>query len=154
MKTLIKFLVSKRLPLVLMGDFNLPGIVWDPVVSAPSTHNQIDFLNIFIKNGLKQIVTEPTREKAILDLVLVNDPSLVHYVKVDSPLQNCDHSTLCFDVNVSPLAVPASVYRQNWNLVNAAGMEEELTAINWDIFFRNCTTPNEMWIALVLEMWF
>lgn len=63
MKDILKFLIAKKQPLVLMGDFNLPGISWDPV-SARGTHKQPEFLNAFLSNGLKQIVTEPTRKNA------------------------------------------------------------------------------------------
>ena len=150
-KDAIKCLVAKQQPLVLMGDFNLPGISWDPVL-ASSTYKQNEFLNIFLSNGLKQIVTEPTRKTAILDLVFVNEPNLVHYVTVGPPLKNCDHSTVCFDVNISPFTPNTYSARDNWNRADVLGMENELNGVNWETFFLSCKTSNEMWI-LFRDYW-
>ena len=39
----------------------------------------------------EQLVTEPTREQAILDLVMCNEADLIRELKVKEPLGSSDH---------------------------------------------------------------
>ncbi len=50
---------------------------------------------------LTQVVTQPTRENNLLDLVLVSDPDLIRDCEVGEKIHGCDHHLICFYVNVS-----------------------------------------------------
>jgi hypothetical protein len=54
---------------LIMGDFNFPGINWDTLESGT---NAIEFKDQVMDNYLIQHVHEPTRESNILDLVLTS----------------------------------------------------------------------------------
>ena len=73
----IEFLQSKGRPIVLMGDFNLPGVRWHDGDSpfADTEFCQDEFLDMFLSFGLKQVVNAPTRNTAILDLVFESEPN-------------------------------------------------------------------------------
>ena len=62
------------LPLVLCGDFNLPNIDWNHSSPSPSSTCAAATLLCDIANdySLQQMVSEPTRESSILDLVFAN----------------------------------------------------------------------------------
>ena len=56
---LFRLLTDTKLPVVIVGDFNLPGINWE-IPNAPSTFCQNQFLDTFLSYGLIQKVTTPT----------------------------------------------------------------------------------------------
>ena len=101
LKNAIRFLLAKRKPLVLMGDFNLPGVRWFDGPSADALYEQDEFLNMFLEFGLSQMVNAPTRSSAILDLVFTNEPNLVSGVSIMPPLSStCDHNVVNFKINL------------------------------------------------------
>ena len=51
----------------IMGDFNYRNVDW---INIAGDHKPDDFFDIIQDNFLKQIVSEPTRENSILDLVI------------------------------------------------------------------------------------
>ena len=59
---------------IVMGDFNLSSI--DQVLGSCPPVFEV-FVNCFADNYLTQVATRPTREKNILDLVFINDPTVV-----------------------------------------------------------------------------
>ena len=54
-----------------MGDFNFPGIQWDSLSNMD--HSSSVFINCILDNFLSEMVHEPTRYDALLDLILTND---------------------------------------------------------------------------------
>ena len=62
--------VSRSLPLVLVGDFNLPGICWN--YNIADREQSWRFLECVGDNFLTRLVREPTRGSNILDLLFVN----------------------------------------------------------------------------------
>ncbi len=47
---------------------------------------------------ITQIITQPSRENNILDLVLVTDPDLVREGRVGEKLNGCDHNLIRFSI--------------------------------------------------------
>ena len=67
-------------PIVLRGDFDLPGIDWDNGVVNPKAANKSQcelLLSSMDTHALAQIHKEPTREENILDLLIKNKPDLL-----------------------------------------------------------------------------
>ncbi|XP_053130019.1 uncharacterized protein LOC128335549 [Hemicordylus capensis] len=83
---------SRRGRAVIMGDFNYPHIDW--VNSQSGQNKEVKFLDILNDCALEQLVMEPTREKATLDLILSDTQDLVRDVSVIDPLGNSDHSAI------------------------------------------------------------
>ena len=52
--------------------------------------------------SLEQIVKESTRDNHTLDLILTNQPSLVHSTKTLPPLGQGDHDIVHHELNINP----------------------------------------------------
>ncbi len=50
-------------------------------------------------NFLQQLVTEPTRENNILDLVIISQDHLINNVTVGEHLDSCDHKVIRAEIN-------------------------------------------------------
>ncbi|GAB0206304.1 hypothetical protein GRJ2_003096000 [Grus japonensis] len=82
--------------LVLMGDFNHPDICWR---DKAAEHKQSrKFLECVDDNCLLQVIEEPTRRGAMLDLVLTNKEGLVGDVKLKGSLGCSDHEMVEFRI--------------------------------------------------------
>jgi len=93
-----KFLkvTSQSQALVFLGDFNHPDISWEDHTARHSQSRR--FLQIIDDNFLMQVVEEPTRKGALLDLVLTNKERLVEDVKVGGSLGYSNHAMVKFRI--------------------------------------------------------
>ncbi|GAB0209576.1 hypothetical protein GRJ2_003423300 [Grus japonensis] len=80
---------SRSQALVLMGDFNHPDICWRD--NAAERKQSRKFLECVDDNFLLQVIEEPMRRGAMLDLVLTNKEGLVGDVKLKGSLSCSDH---------------------------------------------------------------
>ena len=75
---------SQSWPLVLMGDFNHPGICWISNMARHAWSRR--FLQYVKDNFLTQVVEELMRRGVLLVLVLTKRERLVRYVKAGGSL--------------------------------------------------------------------
>ncbi|GAB0208651.1 hypothetical protein GRJ2_003330800 [Grus japonensis] len=87
---------SRSQALVLMGDFNHPDICWRG--NAAEHKQSRKFLECTDDNFLLQVIEEPTRRGAMLDLVLANKEGLVGDVKLKGSLGCSDHEMVEFKI--------------------------------------------------------
>ncbi|GAB0206950.1 hypothetical protein GRJ2_003160600 [Grus japonensis] len=87
---------SRSQALVLMGDFNHPDICWRD--NAAEHKQSRRFLECVDDNFLLQVIEEPTRRGAMLDLVLTNKEGLVGDVKLKGSLGCSDHEMVEFGI--------------------------------------------------------
>ncbi|KAK4810724.1 hypothetical protein QYF61_007698 [Mycteria americana] len=80
--------------LVLVGDFNLPDVCWKYNTAEGKQSRR--FLECVADNFLTQLVSEPTREGAPLDLLFTNREGLVSDVMVGGCLGQSDHEMIEF----------------------------------------------------------
>ena len=146
LKKVIKCLTAKKLPILLMGDFNLPDITWDRLTS-PTSKAQSVFLNMFISFGLYQKVLEPTRGSAILDLLFVNEPLMIlNDPKILPPLtETCDHSIVTFDLNINPARHDVPTKKYDWNKLDSDLLFLKLNDVDWDSLLGISGDINFMW---------
>ncbi|KAK4825574.1 LOW QUALITY PROTEIN: hypothetical protein QYF61_000573 [Mycteria americana] len=85
---------SRSLALVLVGDFNLPDVCWK--YNTAERKQSRRFLERVADNFLTQLVSEPTREGAPLDLLFTNREGLVSHVMVGGRLGQSDHKMIEF----------------------------------------------------------
>ena len=52
-------------------------------------------------NFLSQLVSEPTRENSILDLIIVSQDHLINNVTVGEHLGSCDHKVVRAEINLT-----------------------------------------------------
>ncbi|GAB0186660.1 hypothetical protein GRJ2_001131300 [Grus japonensis] len=79
-----------------MGDFNHPDICWRD--NAAERKQSRKFLECVNDNFLLQVIEEPTRRGAMLDLVLTNKEGLVRNVKLKGTLGCSDHKMVEFKI--------------------------------------------------------
>ncbi|GAB0208559.1 hypothetical protein GRJ2_003321600 [Grus japonensis] len=87
---------SRSQALVLMGDFNHPDICWRD--NAAERKQSRKFLECVDDNFLLQVIEEPTRRGAMLDLILTNKEGLVGDVKLKGSLGCSDHEMVEFRI--------------------------------------------------------
>ncbi|GAB0186348.1 mitochondrial enolase superfamily member 1 [Grus japonensis] len=87
---------SRSQALVLMGDFSHPDICWRD--NAAERKQSRKFLECVHDNFLLQVIEEPTRRGAMLDLILTNKEGLVGDVKLKGSLGCCDHEMVEFRI--------------------------------------------------------
>ncbi|KAK4816845.1 hypothetical protein QYF61_023967 [Mycteria americana] len=85
---------SRSLALVLVGDFNLPDVCWKYNTAEKKQSRR--FLERVADNFLTQLVSDPTREGAPLDLLLMNRERLVSHVMAGGRLGQSDHKMIEF----------------------------------------------------------
>ncbi|MBM6549301.1 hypothetical protein H7673_10610 [Streptococcus dysgalactiae subsp. equisimilis] len=101
-QTFSSFLTSQEYShLLIMGDFNAPGINWSLNCSDGHSFSNL-LLQLVHENSWTQHVKEHTRHRvgqnsSLLDLVLTNESHLVDQVRVTAPLGKSDHALLEFD---------------------------------------------------------
>ena len=85
---------------VLMGDFNYPDIDWAQQSLKPgATAETTNFLKCLDDGFITQHVVEPTRDTAVLDLVLTHDPDLKNSVNITETLGSSDHHMVSFVIH-------------------------------------------------------
>ncbi|CAM4590454.1 unnamed protein product [Lepidochelys kempii] len=82
---------------VIMGDLNFPDIDWR--TSANNNNRAQIFLDAIADGFLHQVVAEPTRGDAILDLVLVISEDLIEEMIVGDNLGSSHHELIQFKLN-------------------------------------------------------
>ena len=75
---------------LIMGDFNLPGIDW--IQEQGKGRADEDFLVLVQDCFLTQFVDKPTRGSAVLDILLSNNSNMV---EVGEHLGSSDHNIVC-----------------------------------------------------------
>ncbi len=86
--------------LTVVSDFNVSTINWSN--TGPSLPSPVSTLlvNIVQDNFLSQLISEPTRDKNILDLVLTTSTDYVQDLCVGKPFS--DHNLITFRLNCTP----------------------------------------------------
>jgi len=115
----------------LRRDFNLPQINWTNVESA-SDSLRTQFIDCIQENALTQYVEDVTRSKITLDLVLTNDPFLIHDVNVSVPFSTIDHNKVEFKLNCYSTVLIHSIEKVFVDyIVNWDGLNNDLCNVNW-----------------------
>ncbi|CAG5029296.1 unnamed protein product [Parnassius apollo] len=128
---------------LLVGDFNLPNIVWetigDPNVYIPKPNNgtiENMFIDEITFNNLKQCNCILNDNYRILDLVLVNNTNNVKVVEASMPLVGLDSHHPALEIlihslgNIKPCR-SKRVASPNYSKCDFDAINEELTHIVW-----------------------
>ena len=143
------FHVAREFPTVVMlGDFDMPGIVW----SGHLPLNKViltDFFNITLSYGFNQlndIVSNSANN--ILDLIFANASGTVTNVeRLDCDFPT-DHTVLTFKISFqSPMKPPTVRCVFNYKRGDYDGLSQELIDISLIDVIVNFFTPDEMWSA-------
>ena len=95
--------LPKNQEIWLAGDMNLPGIDWatnnlKPSCPTPTQHEQ--FIDIMADYGLSQTVESATRKDNTLDLLAVNNPTLINRIETLPGIS--DHDAVFAEIDINP----------------------------------------------------
>ena len=132
---------TTNLPLLLLGDFNLPNITWGEV---PKCYDALSAVFRYVVDDyfLRQMVFEPTRGENILDFILTNTPEFLMNINVCEGLGNSDHSSIEFNWKIKPSRLKRTLrFVYNLHTADWKGLKEDLVKIPWDTIylFKNKT---------------
>ena len=127
----------------IFGDFNLPQISWNNLISTKNITPEVAILEDFMdKHFFVQYVNKNTRKGNILDLFITDNSNFVNFIKIDK-ISFSDHnlvtifntffSTLVKDTvqKVQDFSYPDfSIF--NLNTVNYTNLNKELSDVDWD----------------------
>ena len=101
--------------------------------------NRYDISTISLQLGLKNKVTEPTRNDAVLDFVLMSKPlSMVYEVTVSSPIANSDHKSIVASPKCA-LRATNFIYKTLYDLrkSNMDRALSSLSSVNWHSWYTS-----------------
>jgi len=140
---LCKILDESHANTCVVGDFNYPDIDWEEMTSSTTTSGK--FVETVAENDLKQKVTFNTRDKNILDLVLIQDESIYQSVKDNGPLSNSDHSMITVNLNVQCDKCDKTIQMvPNYGKANFRMIRKEIAERNWEHDFKYMSV-DESW---------
>ena len=126
---------------LIMGDFNMPGINWN--LMQGQCHKEEQFIDVIENNFWTQNITCATRERAILDLVLTSDGNMIDNITDREPLGSSDHLVIAWDLKHEREEVIVRDSK-DFKKANYEDVEHALSQLNWHILFQECTV-NKAW---------
>ena len=135
--------------IVMMGDFNLPDVLWDSgSVACPfDTNNQKFviqqmFLDFFVKHDLSWVIGDGVKTRrrtvltdiqaATLDNVLTSDRNIFMDVHVTAPLGKSDHIGIVSKWRVSNNAEYITHKKRNWAKMSPESIIDASDDLSWD----------------------
>ena len=152
-RDLVKYLVTVAAlstPVLIFGDFNLPGINWTTLTGNSAVSN--NFCEFVFESNLIQLVNSPTHIRGnILDLVLTNSPDHVTNLTVHPPEYQCatsDHYLITFTTSFKHLvSTPTTKEVFNYAKGDYNGLSEYLLSRDLSVLF-NSSDVEEVWHLL------
>ena len=134
-------------PTIILGDLNCVNVDWATNRSLGGRIADIltDFVN---SNGMTQCVNQSTHGPHILDLVLINEPTLLSSLFITAPFSTSDHSTVVFSLNFNydyENFLPSISY--NWRDANWADFIDYLYSIDWMFLLSEYLTVDSLWAS-------
>ena len=126
----IASITTKYSHVILLGDYNINFLRPD----SPDT--RFFKTNILEQFGLEQIIKKPTRitrnSRSLLDLILVNNPSMVkHSDVIDLPALS-DHALTYLTYAVKrPKFLPKKILRRDFRKFSSSDFNMDIDKINW-----------------------
>ena len=127
--------VAQSPALVLVGEFNFPDICWK--YNAVQRKQSRRFLECMEDDSfLTQLVREPTRGGALLDLLFTNSEGLLGDVKAGDCLGQSDHETVEFSIlgdvrRVTSKTAVLNVQRADFDLFRML-----VARVPWELLFK------------------
>ncbi|GAB0209268.1 mitochondrial enolase superfamily member 1 [Grus japonensis] len=113
-----------------MGDFNYPDICWKNNTAVQMS--SIKFLECIEDCFLIQMLDVPTRNEALLDLLLTNQENLLCNISVSDSLGCSDHNIVEFGILLSTLKVSTKTKVLDFRRANFSSLRAQLGGIPWE----------------------
>ena len=134
----IDTIASRYKSIIIAGDFNLPGMKWANL-SQPDSGNESRLRHLISEHHLQQVVKQPTRDSAILDLIFVSQSLSYNDVEHLPPIAGSDHDAQLLNFHLPCTAQHASLHRH----VNYDQLRCLLSQVDWARVFNGCITADD-----------
>jgi len=135
-------------PILLVGDYNVAHIDWNITLpTRPCTECRL-FSDFCREQALTQFVEFQTRVNSgtILDLVLTDEPNIIHTVCQLAPFTNSDHFAVECVLNVPKQESHPIEYRiPDFRKAQIEECRYYLANVDWPTSFANCVTAEQIW---------
>ena len=159
----LSLLVRRSVPIILMGDFNLPRINWVDRSFTPEDGFHNVFQNFVEQSGLSQLSFN-TRGSATLDLVLVSDNVCAESCLQLPPIAGSDHLTQNFhikvhqDIRLSSVGLPCNESSVSYNQLDLSCIDVDRTnqllfSVDWNTIFSGSTEIDTMVSVFMKILW-
>jgi len=120
--------------IVIVGDFNMPGIDWE--TWNGKTDQDVQIIEVLQDLFMYQHIDEPTRYRigqipSLLDLVISSKEELVRDVKYMDPLGKSDHLCICFTIDTDPDINSTSQQRYRMDKGKYDSLTQMMIEVNW-----------------------
>ncbi len=113
---------------VIIGDSDCPKINWSTINGDQEENRLLEMLE---DTFLAQIITQPTRENNILDLVFVTDPNLSREGRVGEKLSGCDRHLIHFNIRTDHELIENASKFPDYRKANFSRALEPLPQLTW-----------------------
>ena len=127
--------ISGSVALVLMGDLNFPDINWEYHTAVMS--RSWKFLKLVRGNFLSQVLSEPARKDALLDLLIMTREALVGDVMVGGCLGHSDHEMVEFKLLSVKRKKDSRVATLDFRRANFKVFRELFSRVPWESAFED-----------------
>ena len=133
---LMKTLAGLEGQVVIVGDFNFPGIDWDRWWS--DNEGELEFLSMLGDKFWTQTVRGPTQQSGnTLDLVIPSSEELIAEVETLDHLGTSDHNKLEITL-VGPAKDRSSKEKvPDWGKANYEALGQTLAGVDWEELFKD-----------------
>lgn len=147
LQSLINELGSTKKHFMLMGDCNYRFLSWPPLAHDSNlTREALDFCECLEENFLTQHVVECTRKDAILDLVITDEPAMIHDMVNLKTFPGSDHDALLWTLQVKTINSESCRQMFDYSKADVEGMKIELQTVDWHKLFRD-PDAEQNWLA-------
>ena len=146
--------ISLNNKLLIMGDFNFPGINWE--LECTNHQNEMNIENQFLtciqNNFLFQLVDQPThcrglQTPTLIDLIITNDPNILGDIAFNAPVGNSHHCVMLFKLYVNVFNINNEINKQdikyNYEKGNYTGMRDFVKNCDWNVLFNKNSNVDE-----------
>ena len=145
--------ISLNNKLIIMGDFNFPGIDWE--LECTNHNNELNIENKFLsciqQNFLFQLVDQPThcrglQTPTLIDLLITNDPNFIGDLAFNAPIGNSHHSIILFKVYIKNHKNDPNKHniKYNYEKGNYTEMRDFVKKCDWNKLFDK-NSDVEVW---------
>jgi len=133
---------------LIMDDFNHPGIDWSMQTSTGSTQEQI-FIEEYQEWFMWQHTKQPKRYRGqlkanSLDFVMTNEDGMINSIDYEETIGMNDHVTLSWTLHCNTQATTTQIKKYLYDKENYNDIREDMSVVNWDDLLKD-KTAKEQW---------
>lgn len=126
---LLEMMASHPKNMLIVGDFNFPGINWKNKTANGKGHPLLEMSEDLF---LTQSVEFPTHYRGnVLDLAFVDKPENIYNIEDLGYLGNSDHKSILIEIDVSHSFCSSTEYVRDWSNGDSVGLRKFFSSQKW-----------------------